>query len=98
MPRTLSIDDIQSYATHVAQMFDLQKISLFGSYATGKNSRKSDVDLLVDFGSKDITLYDIANVKLKMEELTKKPVDVIATPIPKESILQIDKEVLLYAK
>jgi predicted nucleotidyltransferase len=97
MGQVLAVSDIKNYAAQVAQLFDLEKVSLFGSYASGKNTKESDIDLLVDFG-KEITIYDIAGVKLKMEELTKKEVDIIALPIPEDSILEIEKEVLLYAK
>ena len=97
MEQALAVADIKSYAAQVAQLFDLKKVSLFGSYASGQNTKESDIDLLVDFGDV-VSIYTIAAVKLKMEELTGKGVDVIATPIPEDSILEIEKEILLYAK
>ena len=94
----MALADIKNYATQVAELFDLQKVTLFGSYAQGRNTKTSDIDLLIDFGAKPITIYDIANVKLKMEELTAKEVDVVAFPVPRTSLLKIDKEILLYVR
>jgi len=97
MANVLGIADIRSYAAQVAKFYNIKKVSLFGSYANGEQTKDSDIDLLVDFGD-TVSIYTIAGVKLKMEALTGKEVDVIATPIPKESILEIDKEIVLYDK
>ena len=43
----VSLTDIQELANRIAGEFRPDKIILFGSYATGKPSRDSDVDLLV---------------------------------------------------
>jgi len=94
---TLTTSEIKTYAEQVGRLFNLAKISLFGSYAKGVQTPESDIDLLVDFG-KDVSIYTLAKVKLKMEEMSGKEVDVIATPIPEDSLLEIDKEVLLYDK
>ena len=94
----LKIADIQDYVAQVAKLHDLKKVILFGSYANGNQTRESDIDLLVDFGIRKLTIYDIAGVKLDLEELTGKSVDVIATPVPKSSILEINKEILLYGE
>ena len=42
-----TLRQIQAYAAAVAQQFKPQRIILFGSYAYGKPTRDSDVDLLV---------------------------------------------------
>ncbi len=39
--------EISSYAHDVAAKFDPERVILFGSYATGKSTENSDVDLLV---------------------------------------------------
>lgn len=43
----ISISDIQQFATAMGREFAPEKVILFGSYATGKASAESDVDLLV---------------------------------------------------
>jgi predicted nucleotidyltransferase len=42
-----SLQDIQNYANKIAERFHPEKIILFGSYAYGKPTEDSDVDLMV---------------------------------------------------
>lgn len=93
----LKIEDIKAKVMQIVKEFDLVKVTLFGSYASGTATKKSDIDLLVEFTTESVSLFKIIDVKLKMEELTGKKVDVIHAPIPKESIIEIEAEVLLYA-
>lgn len=94
----LTIKQIEAAAKTAAAEFPISKITLFGSYANGTNTEESDVDLLVEFtaGSK-VTLLTVAAVKYRFEELLGAGVDVVHAPVPKESILEIDKVVSLYA-
>jgi len=96
MAKVLRIEDIKSAVEKIAKEFDLVRVTLFGSYANGNATSESDIDLLVEFTEPDVSLFQIIRVQLKMEELTGKEVDVIHAPIPPESIIEIDKEILLY--
>jgi predicted nucleotidyltransferase len=96
MSTALNIEDIKTFVEQVAEEFDLKRVSLFGSYATGKRTKNSDIDLLVDFGQRPVSLLKVASVKVQLEELTGKTVDVVPTPIAEDSLLIIDKEILLY--
>lgn len=71
-------------------------VSLFGSYADGRATRDSDVDLLVRFTSPVVSLFTLAKVLACMEERLGLPVDVVQEPIPDESLLVVDKVVPLY--
>ena len=94
----LTIAQITTAAETVAKEFPIKSIVLFGSYAEGKNTEQSDVDLLVEFSPDNcITLLTISGIKIRMEELLDVPVDVITVPVPKDSILEINKVVQLYA-
>jgi len=44
----LSIEDIKSYILPVVMKYPVERIILFGSYARGDASEKSDVDLIVE--------------------------------------------------
>jgi len=52
----------------------VKKIGLFGSYAKGKASAKSDIDLLVDF-SKKKSLLDIVRIERELFEKLNKKID-----------------------
>ena len=94
----LTINQIAEAAKTAAAEYPITRIDLFGSYANGTNTENSDVDLLVEFDrSQIITLLTLSGLKIRMEELLNTPVDVISSPIPKDSILEIEKVVPLYA-
>ena len=44
----LSIEEIKSYITPVVEMYPIDKVTLFGSYARGDATDTSDVDLIID--------------------------------------------------
>ena len=56
----------------------VKRIAVFGSYAMGTARRGSDVDFLVEFKD-DADLLDQVGLKLELEGLLKKDVD-ITTP------------------
>ena len=94
--KILTLDDIKLNVEQVAKDFDVTKVSLFGSYASGKQTKESDVDLLVEFATPSVSLFKICGLKVELEELLNKDVDVIHAPISPDSLLEIDHEVLIY--
>lgn len=75
------------------------KASIFGSFARGDNNRKSDLDILVRL-SRGKTLLDLVALKMKLEEVLKKKVDLVTYnsihPLLRESILKDEK--VIYEK
>lgn len=47
---TISLHAIQKSVSHYAAKYDAERVYLFGSYATGRATKKSDVDLRIDKG------------------------------------------------
>ena len=93
----LTVNDIINAAQTVANEFNIKKISLFGSYADGSHTEKSDVDLLVEFHSEAISLLTIASVKHRIEDLLKVSVDIIHAPIDDNALIKPSKVVEIYA-
>ncbi|MCG2711028.1 MAG: nucleotidyltransferase family protein [Candidatus Omnitrophica bacterium] len=60
----------------ILKNYKVKKTALFGSYANGKNTKNSDIDLLVDFES-GADLLDQVGLKMELEKLLKKKVDVV---------------------
>ncbi|MFH1196145.1 MAG: nucleotidyltransferase family protein [bacterium] len=50
-------------------------VGLFGSYARGEETEKSDIDILVENGG-EMTLFDLGGLKIYLEEKLKHEVDV----------------------
>lgn len=71
--------NIQTIKTKVAPVLENEgviKAAVFGSHATGEAKKDSDVDLLVEFGSRK-SLFDLAGLKLRLEKTLKKKVDLL---------------------
>ena len=93
----LNISDIINAAHIVANEFNIKNISLFGSYADGTHTEKSDVDLLVEFHTEAISLLTIANVKNRIEDLLNVSVDIIHAPVDDNALIKPSKVVEIYA-
>jgi uncharacterized protein len=61
---------------HILDRNRVKRIAVFGSYATGKVSKGSDIDFLVDF-EKGADLLDQVGLKLDLQDLLKRKVDVV---------------------
>jgi uncharacterized protein len=95
-------------AEHKAELMDIcrrysvQRLELFGSAAEGRESPHSDLDFLVDFGSRPTPGYADAYFGLceALEEVFKRPVDlVVASAIKNPYFLESVRlsKTLLYA-
>lgn len=93
----LTIEQIKETVASIASEYNLKKVTLFGSRANGTARPDSDVDLIVEFKRKTVSLLKIISLKHRLEDIWNLSVDVIHAPIPEESILIIDKEVSIYA-
>ena len=89
----LTHEKIVDAVEKAAKEFPLTKVSYFGSYAEDRATEDSDLDLLVEFDKKNVSLLTIIGLKYKMEDELGIPVDVIHAPLPQGSILEIGKVV-----
>lgn len=75
------------------------KAAIFGSFARGEETNKSDVDLLIKM-PKNKTLFDLAGLKVALEDRLGRKVDIVEydaiRPLIKKQILMDKKEI--YAK
>ena len=92
----LTIDEIKKTIAKIAPKYNLKKVTLFGSRANGTAREDSDVDLLVDFPP-CTSLLTLIDLKYKLEEIWNLSVDVVSRGGIKDSILEIDREVEIYA-
>ncbi len=92
----LTIEEIKKTVAQIAPEYNLKRVTLFGSRANGTAKENSDVDLIVDF-PKGSSLLDLIDLKYKLEEIWNLGVDVISRGGLKGSILEIEKEVDIYA-
>jgi predicted nucleotidyltransferase len=80
----------------IAQKYEIEKISVFGSVARGESTSASDLDLLVEL-QENASLFGVAGFGYEMEQLLGVPVDVIPLSIlpivsDQEFVRRIQKE------
>jgi predicted nucleotidyltransferase len=80
----------------MAVRFPLKKVSYFGSYADGSATEQSDLDILVEFVRPNVSLWTIADLKYGLEDELNVPVDVIHSPLPQGTIIEIGKTIPVY--
>ena len=78
----------------------VKKAALFGSQARGDAKKNSDVDILIQYENEDKNLFDFAELKLDIEEVLKRKVDLVTYnslhPLLRDIILNEQK--LIYEK
>ena len=80
----------------IAPMYPLKKVSYFGSYATGSQTGASDLDIIVEFTTPGVSLFMLSDLKLRLEDELRVPVDIIHFPLPKDAFINPDKVVPVY--
>ena len=70
----LTVDDITRKCSEVFTRYDVKCCYLFGSYAKGKETPSSDVDLLISADVKGIKFYGLAE---ELRETLSKKVDLL---------------------
>ena len=67
---------IKKRILNILKKHKVRKAALFGSIVRGEATKKSDIDLLVEFSGKR-SLLDLVDLKLELEGTLKKNVDVL---------------------
>ena len=63
----------------------VKRASLFGSIVSGNYTDRSDIDILVELDD-DLSLLDFINIKLEIEDATKRKVDLVEYATIKPSL------------
>lgn len=86
----LDVDDIKRKCTKVLEQYDVNFCYLFGSYAKGKETPTSDVDLLISANIKGLKFYGLVE---ELRIVLHKKVDVLDMNQLKEN-LELTEEIL----
>ena len=92
----LTHETISNAVNKAALLHPMKRAYYFGSYADGRATNASDLDLLMEFHQPRASLFVLSAIKFDLEDQLKVPVDVIHAPLPDDSILEIDKVVQVY--
>ncbi len=72
-----SFSSIKQRALPVLKKHDVKRAAIFGSFARGEANAKSDVDFLIEYKGRNKSLLDLVGLKLDLEEILARKVDVI---------------------
>lgn len=86
-------EKIRNVVHKLKDAYELRKVSIFGSYADGRATEKSDLDLLVEFEYPSVSLIMLNSLKYDLEDALGLPVDVIHAPLPENSMIRPEKMV-----
>jgi predicted nucleotidyltransferase len=92
----MEVKDIRNGVQRVAPHYSVKRIDLFGSFAEHSNRADSDIDLLVEFIAPSVSLLTLACLRDDLEAVFQRDVDLIHAPLPKDTLIQINKVVPLY--
>ena len=86
-------ESIRNVLNDLKSTYALRTVSIFGSYAEGRATASSDLDLLVEFDQPSVSLIQLNLLKYELEDALGLPVDVIHAPLPVNSMIQPGKVV-----
>jgi predicted nucleotidyltransferase len=94
----LKISKIRKSIADAAIEYHVKQVLLFGSYANGNQTEKSDVDILVEFLKPSVSLLTIASLKNRLEDELNVTVDLIHGPLSEDAMIQPGKVLKLYGQ
>jgi len=75
--KSIILKKVEAAAPAIRTQFGVTKIGIFGSFARGEQTKKSDVDVLVDFAQGCATLHNFIGLSDYLEALFKRKVDLL---------------------
>ena len=94
-----NIKTIKKILVPILQKNDIVRAGIFGSVARGEATKRSDIDILIQFRGRK-SLLDLVHVKHEIEDKLKRKVDILTyksiNPLLKENILK--EEVKIYER
>ncbi|KYK33632.1 MAG: nucleotidyltransferase family protein [Theionarchaea archaeon] len=85
------MEEIKQKIRPILKKYNIKRAGLFGSYVRGDMREDSDIDILVEIED-DISLLDFVGIKLEIEDVLGKKVDLVEydtiKPLIKEKIIK----------
>ena len=88
-----TVEAIRDAVNSLKSAYALRKVDIFGSYAEGRATPQSDLDLLVEFEKTGGSLIRLNALKYDLEDALGLPVDIVHAPLPADSMIRPEKVV-----
>ena len=73
----MELNEIKLKVKKVLKKYGIKKAGLFGSFVRGEQKKNSDIDILVEITDKNMSLLGFARIKVDLEDVLKKKVDLV---------------------
>ncbi len=97
MNKKKDIERLEKKIIPILKRHDIVKAGIFGSFARGEATRKSDIDILIKFKGRK-SLLDLARVEIELEKKIRRKADVLTydsiNPLLKERILKEEVRII----
>ncbi|TYC06769.1 MAG: nucleotidyltransferase family protein [Kosmotoga sp.] len=77
------INKLSKNLPELKKRFSIERIGIFGSYSTGFNDEKSDIDILVEF-KETPDIFEFIRLKRNLSKLLNRHVDLVTKKAIKE--------------
>lgn len=91
-----TVNEIKAAVKDASFKYPIKRVVLFGSYADGTATDSSDIDLVVEFVSPNVSLFMLMDMKFALEERLHKPVDLIHGPLDSTGMIKPERMVSVY--
>ena len=92
----LDIENISEVIDNLVDKYAVKKVAVIRSYADGLATEDSDIDLLVEFRTANISLFKLYAMQEEISNRLNKKVDLIHAPVPEDALIEINKVVSIY--
>ncbi len=72
-----TILEIKKKIVPILKRGDVKRAAIFGSFAHGDATKKSDVDVLIEYAHDDKSLFDLVELQSELEKALKRKVDLL---------------------
>ena len=92
------IKKIKSKIIKILKKNKVSRAGIFGSYSRGEQKQNSDIDIVIEIEDKNMSLLGFIELKLKLEKILRKKVDLVEysalKPLIKNRILNEEVNIL----
>ena len=83
--KTISFEKYKKEITKILRTYHIQQAALFGSFARGEQTKKSDIDLLIRTNGK-MTMFQLFQMEEDIEKAISRKVDIVEYEAIKPSL------------
>jgi uncharacterized protein len=77
---------LRSHLPELRRRYGIRSLAVFGSYVRGEQKRGSDLDLLVEFDDRGLSLFDFVKIENYLSEILGVKVDLVERSTLKPAI------------